>query len=502
MLVGVRSLSQRIIHQGLARPTCVSGFHASRRSHSRKQDRRKSFSVFSAQATEQAGTSPDLVDCTGKAPAACLVDWSTANGADLSGARIEKSALGGVGLLACDDFLQDEVIFRVPMHLSLMVYPFEIYQSLAIPSKGLPDTTIKLACKLIDEKNRGHKSPWFPYIASLPQNLTNPRSMSEGIAHVHAGSDAFSVILGNYDGTVQFMTSLGKNLDDIRWALSVIQSRAFGNGRGQELLVPMVDSMNHGDLVSDNPFADEHQANVTYGWQRRGPDNTPSNFEMVIKATRTISEGEELLVSYGDHENEYFYLYYGFVPMFNSRDDLVIFNGLDDAFEWYCNTYPKRAQNLSAEERKKLFKEVKVEGDLKNVIKMNICADGSVSPIMLEFFKMLFDGEEEEAELAIARSCFDLLQKLSGFLEDLESLSTPYSEEPNVFRYYDLSYRKDIQSFLTRVGMPQGGGSRMEEKVEIGSREWWLIVHGVLKKKIAWDYILDLDPSGKDLGLS
>lgn len=449
------------------------------------------------------GSTPSVVDCSGMDQFGCLMEWLVRNGADLRGVKIEKSAIAGLGLVAQEDFGENEVILQIPMHSSLMVYPFDEEQGVSIPSKDLPDTAIKLALRLLNENQRGRKSPWFPYIDALPKELTNPEEMGNSSVHPHTGSRTFPKILENYRKTMRFLVSCGKSEQEARWALGVVQSRAFGNGMGQELLVPLLDSINHGDHDVDGVFSDEYQANVVYGWQKMGDTNAPKDWSIVVKSRRAISEGEELLVSYGDHENEYFYLYYGFVPMFNPRDDLVVFESLDDALNWYCTTYPERA-NFTEEERRKLLAEIKAEGETGEIIKLNICADGSVSPIMIDFFKMLFDGNIEAAEFAIARACFDHLRKLPSFLADLECLSRTFKGELNIFQYYHVTYRKNITKFLEKLDLPfeeTFTGSVCEDNLKRGSQVWWFTAHEALKKLIAWDFILDLEPPPSALGL-
>jgi len=138
--------------------------------------------------------------------------------------------------------------------------------------------------------------------------------------------------------------------DDIRWSLAVIQSRSFGNGMGQEVLIPFVDMMNHGDLDTNELFLEHPLANVTYGWYQSGDGTGPESWTMVIKARNTILEGEELFVSYGDHSNEYFLLYYGFVPLYNPRDEFVLFQNLDEILSWYFDRKPDARGSITDEQ--------------------------------------------------------------------------------------------------------------------------------------------------------
>ena len=211
--------------------------------------------------------------------------------------------------------------------------------------------------------------------------------------------------------------------EDIRWALAVIQSRSFGNGMGQEILIPFVDLMNHGDLHTNELFVDHPLANVTYGWlPAKKKATNPKEWSMVIEAKTTILEGEELFVSYGDHSNEYFLLYYGFVPLYNPRDEFVLFGNLDDILEWFFQRYPVRRGSITEDQLKQLKRSLRIEGDMAEIVKLNLCADGAVSPIMVDLFTFLNEGSANAAYKDIAHACRQYLQTSSSILDDLRAL--------------------------------------------------------------------------------
>ena len=58
--------------------------------------------------------------------------------------------------------------------------------------------------------------------------------------------------------------------------------------------------------------------------------------ELQVKATRDIEEGEELTFSYGERSSTDFLVHYGFVPLRNPRDDVVLFEDVDAALDWYA----------------------------------------------------------------------------------------------------------------------------------------------------------------------
>lgn len=240
-----------------------------------------------------------------------------------------------------------------------------------------------------------------------------------------------------YEDTVAFLMQLKlKDVSerDVRWALAVIQSRSFGNGMGQEMLVPFIDIMNHGDLNTNELFPEHPLANVTYGWLRSGDDaNKPENWKMVIKARQTILEGEELFVSYGDHSNEFFLLYYGFVPLYNPRDEFVLFHNLDEILSWFFEHRPQERGSITDAELAKLKDQIRIKGEMADVVKMNLCADGSISPIMLQFFTFLCHGSKKDAIELITEACLERLRQSASLLVDLQILKDSAAQHTTFF---------------------------------------------------------------------
>ena len=54
-----------------------------------------------------------------------------------------------------------------------------------------------------------------------------------------------------------------------------------------------------------------------------------------VYTTRPVAAGEELFISYGERSNTDFFVHYGFVPLRNPRDDVVLFSSIEDALDWY-----------------------------------------------------------------------------------------------------------------------------------------------------------------------
>jgi hypothetical protein len=54
-----------------------------------------------------------------------------------------------------------------------------------------------------------------------------------------------------------------------------------------------------------------------------------------VVATCEIKEGDELCFSYGERSNDDFFVHYGFVPLRNPRDEVILFESIESALDWY-----------------------------------------------------------------------------------------------------------------------------------------------------------------------
>ena len=44
-------------------------------------------------------------------------------------------------------------------------------------------------------------------------------------------------------------------------------------------------------------------------------------------------------MSYGERNNDDFFLFYGYIPPLNPKDDYVLFKDVNEAVDWYCSMY-------------------------------------------------------------------------------------------------------------------------------------------------------------------
>lgn len=65
-------------------------------------------------------------------------------------------------------------------------------------------------------------------------------------------------------------------------------------------------------------------------------------------ATADILEGDELCFSYGERSNDDFFVHYGFVPLRNPRDEVILFESIESALDWYA---PQFSPQVSSAEQ-------------------------------------------------------------------------------------------------------------------------------------------------------
>lgn len=55
-----------------------------------------------------------------------------------------------------------------------------------------------------------------------------------------------------------------------------------------------------------------------------------------------VEEGEEALISYGNNSSWSYLLFYGFVPLRNVHDRVVLFDNLLEAVDWFLDRFPPK----------------------------------------------------------------------------------------------------------------------------------------------------------------
>lgn len=69
--------------------------------------------------------------------------------------------------------------------------------------------------------------------------------------------------------------------------------------------------------------------------KQRPADSSNPGWDLEVTATSNIRKEEEILLSYGERDNDDFLTHYGFVPPRNPHDDVVLFQNMTDLLEWH-----------------------------------------------------------------------------------------------------------------------------------------------------------------------
>jgi len=264
--------------------------------------------------------------------------WASRHGCVLGPVRIAPSGFGGgVGMFATRDVEVDELLFSVPqrMHLGLDkalgdVECAEDFEEGLIDGTGLSSLSTYLA-----KLNLCNDSVFSPYFNTLSlQTADHVQFWSKPELDLFEGTAAHEpamVMREDADDIVEFalgldslrrcveqsLSSRGIDYNEdaidsliadyVRSAYSLVMSRGFGDSEvlGGRSLIPVLDKLQHGKPVSIS-FRDEQ--------------SETSELCKVARARRSISAGEEIFISYGDHPNYVFATVYGFVPSVSSKD--------------------------------------------------------------------------------------------------------------------------------------------------------------------------------------
>ena len=110
------------------------------------------------------------------------------------------------------------------------------------------------------------------------------------------------------------------------WALSQVFSRTFriedarGRRAPRRVMIPIVDLLNHSSV--------EEEVNVTW----RVKEDLSA---FIVEAKRNVGKDEELILSYGERNDQHFLLFYGFLPSMNPCNSVMMWENVDECLNWY-----------------------------------------------------------------------------------------------------------------------------------------------------------------------
>ena len=267
----------------------------------------------------------------------------TAQGGDVSATRVGVGARGR-GLFASRDVHAGEVVLRVPIGAALN-------DGRGTPPYPDAPWSVVLAAELLRERARGEDARLCRYVRSLPSETIGFANSSLATGDVFQtrrllADEAASDELERYDSVVRgsaMAVQDAHSLEEWRWAMSLAHSRTFrvdeptasapasssaapGKtiGATRRLMVPYVDLLNH------DSRDDVWQCEWSCVWDLGGGDGA-----FIVRTTRDVKKGEELVISYGERDDRHFFLFFGFLPDPNPRNAVALFRGLEDAAAWY-----------------------------------------------------------------------------------------------------------------------------------------------------------------------
>ncbi|KAL3749096.1 hypothetical protein ACJRO7_010226 [Eucalyptus globulus] len=182
---------------------------------------------------------------------------------------------------------------------------------------------------LIREKMRGNL-PWRFYIDILPERTDSTLYWSEEeLAEIkgtlllrmtremkeHVESQHHKVkeeIMSRHEQ--QFPSSI--TLDGFLWAFIMPKSRALSHLRGQLVMLPLVDLINHSASITREDNAEEINGPAgLFSW----------DLLFCLKSTMPVKEGEQVVIQYGlKKSNADLAFYYGFVEPNTNRDSYTL----------------------------------------------------------------------------------------------------------------------------------------------------------------------------------
>eukprot|EP00241_Pyramimonas_parkeae_P012851 CAMPEP_0114228826 /NCGR_PEP_ID=MMETSP0058-20121206/2564_1 /TAXON_ID=36894 /ORGANISM="Pyramimonas parkeae, CCMP726" /LENGTH=301 /DNA_ID=CAMNT_0001339827 /DNA_START=310 /DNA_END=1216 /DNA_ORIENTATION=- len=261
-----------------------------------------------------------------------LRQWLTRRGGYVHPALrvVENAPCGARGVIATEDISFDEVSSRalivVPAATEITVEKALHTLEPLVPSRVLANAPLHtldagalVALLLAHERNKGSESDLFPYISSLPSQLScpwalPPRQVEALLAGLAADPSLWADHLQEarrYLGVVSqgmgsdYSEHLRVSPDDIMWAIGIVSSRGYG-GELRPGLVPYIDMVNHNVRASSFIWTEENDdAQAVFAvWSAW--DDKP----------RPLKAGEELYVDYkmGGLSPLDVFLSHGFVP--------------------------------------------------------------------------------------------------------------------------------------------------------------------------------------------
>lgn len=224
--------------------------------------------------------------------------------------------LQGFGARARAPLERGELLLQVP--LKACILPIDVVN---VPS--FVDEQQKLMLSLLREVLvRDGTSQWRPYLDTLPQSFsTLPLGFNRAETRLLQGTSVDEILAGRHIANAKDLEAIAAwcrsvpgvfppdtpqpGLQELRWAASVVASRAFDSTEAGVVLAPFADALNHSGTTPHTRMRDCGDV-------------------LTFHLERPAAAGEEILNCYGEHGNLQWLLNGGFVEWPNPFDELLV----------------------------------------------------------------------------------------------------------------------------------------------------------------------------------
>ncbi len=197
----------------------------------------------------------------------------------------------GVFLHNSIELRNDGVFARndIPAEETLIFVPWSVCMDPVGFTTASVDANTPLCAFLLDERDKGPTSDWFPYIAVLPETFSTAMSLPKAEINYLRGTNLYHEIERRTAMWEQEAKGLDRYSFDYAWAAQVVSSRSFPSSLrhtagASPILIPFADAFNHRPLTK-----------IEWSCTDRG-------FSM--KIIEALSVGSEIYNNYGPKTNE------------------------------------------------------------------------------------------------------------------------------------------------------------------------------------------------------
>lgn len=250
-----------------------------------------------------------------------LVEWLLKRGSRFSKCQLRTVASGCRATFAREPIKEDEEIMFIPREYIItsdVSMASDICREIKSSGVEIRSKHTYLASYLLQERDKGRSSHWFPYIDILPKTFSNiPLFFERKELDLLQGSIALQKIQDRHDSLRAEYQNLRRHVasfrkwtyEDFVWARLVVITRIFGlliNNQKTDGLVPMADMINH---------RRPRETRWTFNESKQG---------FVISAMQDFSIGDQIFDSYGRKCNSRFFVNYGFALETNPDNECLL----------------------------------------------------------------------------------------------------------------------------------------------------------------------------------